>query len=162
MWLSCSSFFQQFFHCHCPVRFGRKADPNGDYIRWVWNIGSHIIFNPLLTFYSSIFCPVRRYLPVLKNFPTRYIHEPWNAPMSVQRAAKCIIGRDYCLPMVNHSKSSRINIERMKHVYHNLNKYRENGKYRSYKFYHLLLLFHRRIRFLKLLLFLNIFYKQGW
>lgn len=33
MWLSCSSFFQQFFHCYCPVRFGRKADTNGDYIR---------------------------------------------------------------------------------------------------------------------------------
>lgn len=34
MWLSCSSFFQQFFHCYCPVKFGRKADPNGDYIRY--------------------------------------------------------------------------------------------------------------------------------
>ncbi|XP_076282000.1 (6-4)-photolyase [Lasioglossum baleicum] len=101
MWLSCSSFFQQFFHCYCPVRFGRKADPNGDYIR--------------------------RYLPVLKNIPTRYIHEPWNAPLSVQRTAKCIIGQDYSLPMVNHSKSSRINIERMKQVYQQLNKYRGNG-----------------------------------
>ncbi|KAI4494552.1 hypothetical protein M0804_000753 [Polistes exclamans] len=101
MWLSCSSFFQQFFHCYCPIRFGRKADPNGDYIR--------------------------RYLPILKNFPTRYIHEPWNAPISVQRAAKCIIGKDYSLPMVNHSKSSRINFERMKQVYQQLNKYRENG-----------------------------------
>ncbi|KOC70762.1 Cryptochrome-1 [Habropoda laboriosa] len=101
MWLSCSSFFQQFFHCYCPVRFGRKADPNGDYIR--------------------------RYLPILKNFPTRYIHEPWNAPLSVQRAAKCIIGKDYSLPMVNHSKSSRINIERMKQVYQQLHKYRGNG-----------------------------------
>lgn len=28
LWLSCSSFFQQFFHCYCPVKFGRKADPN--------------------------------------------------------------------------------------------------------------------------------------
>ncbi|XP_043255405.1 cryptochrome-1-like [Colletes gigas] len=101
MWLSCSSFFQQFFHCYCPVRFGRKADPNGDYIR--------------------------RYLPVLKNFPTRFIHEPWNAPLSVQRAAKCIIGQDYSLPIVNHSRSSRINIERMKQVYQQLNKYRGNG-----------------------------------
>ncbi|XP_012284946.1 cryptochrome-1 isoform X2 [Orussus abietinus] len=98
MWLSCSSFFQQFFHCYCPVRFGRKADPNGDYIR--------------------------RYLPVLKNFPTRYIHEPWNAPLSVQRTAKCIIGKEYSRPMVNHSKTSRINIERMKQVYQQLNKYR--------------------------------------
>lgn len=34
MWLSCSSFFQQFFYCYCPVKFGRKADPNGDYIRY--------------------------------------------------------------------------------------------------------------------------------
>ena len=33
LWLSCSSFFQQFFHCYCPVRFGRKADANGDFIR---------------------------------------------------------------------------------------------------------------------------------
>lgn len=31
--ISGSSFFQQIFHCYCPVRFGRKADPNGDYIR---------------------------------------------------------------------------------------------------------------------------------
>ncbi|KAI1890739.1 hypothetical protein AGOR_G00156730 [Albula goreensis] len=33
MWLSCSSFFQQFFHCYCPVGFGRRTDPNGDFIR---------------------------------------------------------------------------------------------------------------------------------
>lgn len=33
MWLSSSSFFQQFIHCYCPVRFGRKADTNGDFIR---------------------------------------------------------------------------------------------------------------------------------
>lgn len=35
MWLSCSSFFQQFFHCYCPVGFGRRADPTGDFIRYV-------------------------------------------------------------------------------------------------------------------------------
>ncbi|XP_053680363.1 uncharacterized protein LOC128731280 [Anopheles nili] len=98
MWLSCSSFFQQFFHCYCPVKFGRKADPNGDYIR--------------------------RYLPVLKNFPTRFIHEPWNASDSVQRAAKCLIGKDYPLPMVNHAIASRANMERIKQVYQHLAKYR--------------------------------------
>ena len=43
MWLSCSSFFTQFFPLYDPVRFGRKADPNGDYIR--------------------------KYVPALKNFP---------------------------------------------------------------------------------------------
>lgn len=101
MWLSCSSFFQQFFHLYCPVRFGRKADPNGDYIR--------------------------RYLPVLKNFPTKYLHEPWTAPEKIQIATKCIIGKDYPLPMVNHQDVSRINLERMKQVYQQLNQYHGVG-----------------------------------
>lgn len=35
MWLSYSAFFQQFFNCLCPVGFGRKLDPNGDYVRLV-------------------------------------------------------------------------------------------------------------------------------
>ncbi|KAA0189612.1 hypothetical protein HAZT_HAZT006436 [Hyalella azteca] len=98
MWLSCSSFFQQFFHCYCPVRYGRKADPNGDFIR--------------------------TYLPVLKNFPTKYIHEPWMAPESVQSSARCIIGQHYPLPMVDHATQSQTNIERMKQVYRQLAHYR--------------------------------------
>lgn len=57
----------------------------------------------------------------------QYIHEPWNAPESVQRAAKCIIGKDYPLPMVNHQEASRLNIERMKQVYQRLTQYRGNG-----------------------------------
>ncbi|KAK4880120.1 hypothetical protein RN001_008266 [Aquatica leii] len=98
MWLSCSSFFQQFFHYYCPVKFGRKADPNGDYIK--------------------------KYLPALKNFPTQYIHEPWMAPENVQRTSKCVIGKDYPLPIVNHAIASRINIQRMKQVYQKLANYR--------------------------------------
>jgi hypothetical protein len=70
----------------------------------------------------------RKYLPVLKNFPTRYIHEPWNAPEAVQKAAKCIIGKEYSLPMVNHAVASRINIERMRQVYQQLSKYRGPGR----------------------------------
>ena len=102
LWLSCSSFFQQFFHCYCPVRFGRKADANGDFIR--------------------------KYLPVLKNFPTRYIHEPWTAPESVQRSAKCIIGQEYPRPMCNHPYVSKLNMERMKQVYNQLAQYRRTGQ----------------------------------
>lgn len=69
----------------------------------------------------------RRYLPLLKNFPSNYIHEPWNAPEEVQRCAKCIIGKDYPKPMVNHGIASRINLERMKQVYAQLSKYRGSG-----------------------------------
>ncbi|CAH0722552.1 unnamed protein product, partial [Brenthis ino] len=101
MWLSCSSFFQQFFHCYCPVRFGRKTDPNGDFIR--------------------------KYIPALKNLPTRYVHEPWVAPEAVQQAAGCIVGRDYPMPIVDHSKASQINIERIKLVYAQLAKFKPQG-----------------------------------
>nr|XP_015198002.1 PREDICTED: cryptochrome-1-like isoform X1 [Lepisosteus oculatus] len=101
MWLSCSSFFQQFFHCYCPVGFGRRTDPNGDYIR--------------------------RYLPVLRGFPAKYIYDPWNAPDSVQNAAKCVIGVHYPKPMVNHAEASRLNIERMKQIYQQLSRYRGLG-----------------------------------
>ena len=102
MWLSCSSFFQQFFHCYCPVKFGRKADANGDFIR--------------------------RYLPVLKNFPTRYIHEPWTAPDAVQKSAKCIIGQDYPKPMCNHEYVSKLNMERMKQIFNQLAQFRRSGQ----------------------------------
>ncbi|XP_036390047.1 cryptochrome-1-like [Megalops cyprinoides] len=101
MWLSCSSFFQQFFHCYCPVGFGRRTDPNGDFIR--------------------------RYLPVLRGFPAKYIYDPWNAPDSVQSAAKCVIGVHYPKPMVNHAEASRLNIERMKQIYQQLSRYRGLG-----------------------------------
>ncbi|XP_039765493.1 cryptochrome-1-like isoform X1 [Pararge aegeria] len=97
MWLSCSSFFQQFIHCYCPVRFGRKTDPNGDFIR--------------------------KYLPVLKGMPTQYIHEPWLAPEDVQATANCIVGRDYPLPIIDHHKASKTNVKRMKQVYTQLAKY---------------------------------------
>ncbi|XP_042699538.1 cryptochrome-1 isoform X3 [Chrysemys picta bellii] len=101
MWLSCSSFFQQFFHCYCPVSFGRRTDPNGDYIR--------------------------RYLPILRGFPAKYIYDPWNAPESIQKAAKCVIGVHYPKPMVNHAEASRLNIERMKQIYQQLSRYRGLG-----------------------------------
>ncbi|TDH10090.1 hypothetical protein EPR50_G00071350 [Perca flavescens] len=101
MWLSCSSFFQQFFHCYCPVGFGRRTDPNGDFIR--------------------------RYLPVLRGFPAKYIYDPWNAPESVQAAAKCVIGVHYPKPMVHHAEASRLNIERMKQIYQQLSRYRGLG-----------------------------------
>lgn len=65
-------------------------------------------------------CFFRHYLPQLKAFPTQYIYEPWTAPEAVQKAAHCIIGKDYPLPMVDHTHVSRINMERMRQVYKHL------------------------------------------
>ncbi|KAJ8258797.1 hypothetical protein COCON_G00178090 [Conger conger] len=84
MWLSASAFFHQYTRIFCPVRFGRRTDPEGQYIR--------------------------KYLPVLKNFPSKYIYEPWTAPEEVQLEARCIIGKDYPLPMVDHVEVSQRNM----------------------------------------------------
>lgn len=73
-------------------------------------------------------CASRRYLPVLRGFPAKFIYDPWNAPQSVQAAAKCIIGVHYPKPMVNHAEASRLNIERMKQIYQQLSRYRGLGK----------------------------------
>ena len=56
----------------------------------------------------------RKYLPVLKKYPPKYIYEPWTAPLSVQKAAGCVIGRDYPKPIVDHKVAMKTNIERMK------------------------------------------------
>lgn len=34
----------------------------------------------------------------MTDMPKEYIYEPWTAPISVQRKAKCIIGVDYPKP----------------------------------------------------------------
>nr|XP_060628469.1 cryptochrome-2-like [Anolis sagrei ordinatus] len=90
MWLSASAFFHQYSRIFCPVRFGKRTDPEGHYIR--------------------------KYLPVLKNFPSKYIYEPWTAPAEAQREAGCIIGKEYPFPMVNHKDVSDINLQLMKKV----------------------------------------------
>ena len=93
MWLSASSFFYQYYRVYSPIAFGKKTDPNGDYIR--------------------------KYLPQLKKFPKEYIYEPWKAPMNVQKGCGVIIGQDYPKPIVVHEEISKVNIQRMKAAYAN-------------------------------------------
>lgn len=52
-----------------PINFLKKYDPKGNYIR--------------------------KYIPELKYFPSKYIHEPWTAPIKIQNQAKCLLGVDY-------------------------------------------------------------------
>ncbi|KAK9149712.1 hypothetical protein Scep_008469 [Stephania cephalantha] len=80
-WLSCSSFFYQYNRVYSPTSFGKKYDPNGRYIR--------------------------HFLPVLRDMPKEYIYEPWTAPLSVQKKANCIIGKDYPKPVVDHVLASQ-------------------------------------------------------
>lgn len=91
MWLSASAFFHQYFRVYSPVAFGKKTDPKGEYIK--------------------------KYLPVLKNMPEKYIYEPWTAPTTVQQAAGCIVDKDYPKPIVDHATVHKANIQKMKAAY---------------------------------------------
>ena len=91
MWLSASAFFHQFFRCYSPVAFGKKTDKEGEYIK--------------------------KYLPILKKFPAKYIYEPWEAPLSVQQAAGCVIGKDYPKRIVDHQTVVKENMGKMKEAY---------------------------------------------
>lgn len=56
----------------------------------------------------------RKYLPALKKYPAKYIYEPWKAPLTVQQAAGCLIGKDYPKPIVDHTKVVKVNLAKMK------------------------------------------------
>ena len=91
MWLSCSCFFYQYFRCYSPVAFPQKYDKNGDY--------------------------VRRWVPQLRDYPAKYIYEPWKAPIADQKKAKCVIGVDYPKPIVDHQVVSKENMNKMSKAY---------------------------------------------
>ncbi|KAM7266128.1 hypothetical protein ACFE04_019512 [Oxalis oulophora] len=71
----------QYNRIYSPATFGKKYDPNGNYIR--------------------------HFLPILKDMPREYIYEPWTAPLSVQTKAKCIVGKDYPKHVVFHDSASK-------------------------------------------------------
>jgi len=90
-WLSCTAHFYQYFRCYSPVAFGKKTDKDGEYIR--------------------------KWLPQFKDWPTKYIYEPWNAPLAIQQQNGVIIGEDYPHPIVEHKSISKSNMARMKAAY---------------------------------------------
>jgi len=49
--------------------------------------------------------------------PVDYLYEPWNAPLSVQQRAGCIIGKDYPKRIVIHENVYKVNISKMSLAY---------------------------------------------
>jgi deoxyribodipyrimidine photo-lyase len=92
---------------------GDLASNNGGW-QWAASTGTDPqpyfrIFNPVTQ--GTNFDPdgafVRRWLPAIQNVPTKHIHAPWTMPRDVQEAARCIIGRDYPAPIVDHAEARR-------------------------------------------------------
>lgn len=60
-WLSCTAFFAQYYRCYSPVSFPQKWDKEGGF--------------------------VRHWVPELRGLASKYIYEPWKAPVQDLRRA---------------------------------------------------------------------------
>ena len=56
-------------------------------------------------------------MPQLRDYPAKYIYEPWKAPIADQKKAKCVIGVDYPKPIVDHQVVSKENMNKMSKAY---------------------------------------------
>lgn len=85
MWVSSSAFEKALdcTRCMCPINYGRRMDPQGKF--------------------------TKKYIPELRNYPLRYLFNPWAAPAHIQKEAGCIIGEDYPAPLVDHKFVSKRN-----------------------------------------------------
>jgi deoxyribodipyrimidine photo-lyase len=72
----CGADAAPYFRIFNPMTQGKKFDPEGNY--------------------------VRRWVPELQKVPTKYIHEPWEAPAGVLGQAACRLGEDYPEPIIEH------------------------------------------------------------
>lgn len=67
---------QPYFRIFNPEVQSRRFDPEGHYLR--------------------------RYLPELADVPNDAVHAPWKMSRNQQSATRCLIGRDYPAPIVDH------------------------------------------------------------
>jgi deoxyribodipyrimidine photo-lyase len=98
---------------------GDEANNNGNW-QWVTSVGVdpqpyfRRIYNPAL--HMERFDPdgryVRRWVPELARVPDEHLREPWTMPPEAQRAAGCVIGRDYPAPVVDRRDARARAIER--------------------------------------------------
>jgi deoxyribodipyrimidine photo-lyase len=91
---------------------GDQANNNGNW-QWIASVGVdpapvyRRLYNPASqrNKYDPTGDYVRRYIPELRNVPDKYLSEPWKMPKDVQRDSKCIIGKDYPEPIVDHKEA---------------------------------------------------------
>ncbi len=112
-WLSCTAFYAMFYRVYSPIAFPQKWDKEGKF--------------------------VRKFVPELKDYPVKYIYEPWKAPIADQKKAGCLVKGDgtetedaagmklYPKPIFDFAERRQICLDGMKQAYH-VNLYGNNPK----------------------------------
>lgn len=91
---------------------GDMANNNGNW-QWIASVGVdpapvfRRLYNPTLQ--QQKFDPdgvyIRRYLPVLRSVPTKFLGEPWKMNEQQQKEYNCVLGKDYPAPVVDHKQA---------------------------------------------------------
>ncbi len=86
--------------------------------QWVAGCGADAapyfrIFNPILQGekFDKEGIYVKKWVPELKNVPSKFIHKPWEMELKYQEVIKTIIGKDYPSPIVVHEKARTAALE---------------------------------------------------
>jgi deoxyribodipyrimidine photo-lyase len=88
------------------------GDPASNNLGWQWSAGTGCDAQPYFRVFNPVtqgqrFDPdgnyVRRYVPELRELPTKHIHAPWEASDSELRAAGVALGDTYPHPIVDHA-----------------------------------------------------------
>jgi deoxyribodipyrimidine photo-lyase len=95
----------------------------------VTGINTIRIYNPVKqgTDHDQAGVFVKKWIPALQNVPATFIPNPWKLTLMEQQQAKCILGEDYPMPVVNlevAAKFARENLWGLK----NSRQVRENNK----------------------------------
>ena len=98
---------------------GDEANNNGNW-QWIASVGTdpqpafRRILNPArqMQAHDPDGSYVRRHVAELEHVPDEYLREPWTMPADVQRSSRCVIGRDYPAPIVDHALARREALER--------------------------------------------------
>ena len=77
----CGADAAPYFRIFNPILQGEKFDKSGDY--------------------------VKRWVPELKNYPSKFIHKPWELDDKYQKSINTIIGKDYPKPIVVHENARK-------------------------------------------------------
>jgi deoxyribodipyrimidine photo-lyase len=72
----CGADAAPYFRIFNPIMQGQKFDPQGAY--------------------------VRRWIPELAKVPTRWLHNPWDAPQTILSEAGVTLGQTYPFPLIDH------------------------------------------------------------
>ncbi len=110
------------------------ADLGNNTFGWQWAAGCGAdaapffrIFNPIIQGkkFDSKGTYVRRWVPELRDLPTRFIHQPWDAPQTELKKAKIALGQHYPFPLVDHQTAR----ERALHLFQEFQRSRNpNGE----------------------------------